>query len=247
MWHCSTVWHLRSLCCWANFSLTHWSHNVWILKSAETTCGLNTWGLVTCGLRWGSSCELSVHFLLKKTYLVVLLEWDIRARWIGVQNVHSFKIQSTNTSHESLLQVFLHTCLCRISNCNLLISVLKSCPKHFNFFAIIGTNWLYFVFHCSLEIFFIFFYFPYFIVFLPCFKYSPCSFFFVPGYFVSDHYFWMFLKFFVLFELHEASEHNCSHSSKSLALIRPERKKFTPHGIFVCSFGLCSEVFSQIF
>ena len=97
--------------------------------------------------------ELSYHLSLNLRQMLIALDRKIFLITVRIQNIHSFKIECTNPTHESFLQIFLHVRFLGISFLNNSIRFFKLAPQNLYFFAVACTNVLYLHFNSSFEIF----------------------------------------------------------------------------------------------
>ena len=146
--------------------------------------------LLVAGLRlalFRHKVELLVHLLLDQIDLI-LLHLSLRKVWsIWVKNVHGLEVESANTPHESLLQVFLHLPFLSISLIDLLRSIIESLPQHFNLLAVVGANALNFSLDSLFEIFLLLLLSPSDVRFDPSLPESSHALLLVIGETVNDH------------------------------------------------------------
>jgi hypothetical protein len=89
--------------------------------------------------------------------------------------MHGLKVQSTDTSHKSFLQVLLHHLFVSMFILNNGVCFIQFVSQGFYFFIVLSTDMLKFKFHSLFKIFSVFHNFPCSILLLPALKYFACQ------------------------------------------------------------------------
>lgn len=96
------------------------------------------------------SCHL-LHAHLRDHFLLHLIQVGSLLLLRRCQNVHSFEIQRTDSSHECLFQRFLHMCLLVVVLSKLVVGIFQFLAEHLNLLLVGGADQLDFVFHSQVE------------------------------------------------------------------------------------------------
>ena len=104
--------------------------------------------------------ELTEHFSFYLDEMLVALFGKHRVISIRVEDIHSFEVKRTDSSHERFFQIFLHINFLQIIALDRPVSFFETLAQCFNLFAVASRNILHFKLNRPLEFFLIILLFP---------------------------------------------------------------------------------------
>ena len=92
--------------------------------------------------------------------MLVALFGKHRVISVRVEDIHSFKVKRTDSSHEGFFQIFLHIDFLQIIALDRPVSFFETLTQSFNFFAVASCNILHFKLNRLFKFFLIILLFP---------------------------------------------------------------------------------------